>query len=253
MHRFYADLTDAASGARITLPVDEAVHAARVLRLRAGERVGLLDGLGNSVAARLVEVGSNVTAEIVEPLPPNEPRLRVTLYQGLPKLDKLEWIIQKSTELGVDRIVPVLFSRCDVKELSSDRVTRGNRVAREASKQCGRAWCPTVEPLITFEKCVARVNNDRLNGSGQAFLMWERATDPFVKRFLECMSSSDCESALDQASIIIGPEGGISDTEAERLISASALAVSLGSRILRAETAPVAALALALGLSGDMG
>ncbi|MDR1263928.1 MAG: 16S rRNA (uracil(1498)-N(3))-methyltransferase [Oscillospiraceae bacterium] len=244
MHRFFAELTGIEPGARVTLPQDEAAHASRVLRLRAGERVGLLDGLGLSAEGRLVEVGDRVTAEIIGSLPSAEPRLRVALYQGLPKLDKLDWVIQKSTELGVDRIVPVRFARCDARELSAERVTRGNKVSREASKQCGRAWRPPVEPLISFDELVKRLSGARLS---PAFLLWEQAVEPFVEQFTK--RALDAESV----SIIIGPEGGVSEAEADRLIGAGVLAVSLGSRILRTETASLAALALMMGLSGDMG
>ncbi|MDR0397146.1 MAG: 16S rRNA (uracil(1498)-N(3))-methyltransferase [Oscillospiraceae bacterium] len=242
MRRFFAELDGVAPGSLVTLPKDEAAHAARTLRLRAGDRVGLIDGLGSSFAAVLVEAGERVSAEIVESLPPNEPRLRTTLYQGLPKLDKLERIIQQSTEIGVDRIVPVLFERCDAKIFSKERAARGNRIARESSKQCGRAVCPPVEPMISFDECAARVSLEE-----NAYLFWERAVEPFAEQFAKR------PPGLRRASIIIGPEGGVSDAEAERLVRAGAIPVSLGSRILRTETAPVAALALMLGLYGDMG
>jgi 16S rRNA (uracil1498-N3)-methyltransferase len=243
VRRFFAELPDASAGTLVTLPVDESLHASRTLRLRPGERVGLLDGRGVSVAATLVGTGGRVAAEITGPLPSAEPRLRVTLWQGLPKLDKLERIIQKSTELGARRIIPTLFGRCDVRVFPAERVTRGNRVARESSKQCGRAWCPPVEPLASFDECVARVGG----GGAAAYLLWERASEPFA----ECFAKRP--PGMDRAIIIVGPEGGISDEEAERLQGAGALAVSLGPRILRTETAPIAALALMFGLSGDLG
>ena len=208
MHRFYFD---EAKRQRDSVLLDEAEarHAVQVLRLKKGARVVLLDGLGGVFEAELTEAGKRVTARILRQLPDGEPRVRVTLYQGLPKSDKLETILQKCTELGVHALQPVLFSRC-VKEPGKNAeksLQRLRRVAREAAKQCGRGQVPMVGQTKPLTELLER---------------------------------------------IAGHEGGITAEEIEQLRGVGARVVTMGPRILRTETAGMAALSAILTLTGDL-
>ena len=137
MHSFYIEppIEDIA-----LLPADEAKHAAKVLRLRAGDEVCAMDGAGRRWRGELVEA-DGLAVRLLEELPSNEASVRITVYEGLPKADKLDFIAQKLTELGAARLAPVKMERCVVKLDGRDGMKRRERllkIAREAAKQCGR-------------------------------------------------------------------------------------------------------------------
>ena len=241
MHRFYFD---EATRQRDSVLLDEAEarHAVQVLRLKKGARVVLLDGLGGVFEAELTEAGKRVTARILRQLPDGEPRVRVTLYQGLPKSDKLETILQKCTELGVHALQPVLFSRC-VKEPGKNAeksLQRLRRVAREAAKQCGRGQVPMVGQTKPLTELL-----ERIAGHDRVLVPWEEAADTHIADALG--SEPPQEIAL-----VIGPEGGITAEEIEQLRGVGARVVTMGPRILRTETAGMAALSAILTLTGDL-
>ncbi len=242
MHRFYFDETKREND-RVTLDETESKHAIQVLRLKKGAQVVLLDGLGGVFAGEIGDIGkAHVTATIKERLPDREPRTSVTLYQGLPKSDKLDFILQKCTELGVHAVQPVLFSRC-VKEPGKNdekNLQRLRRIAREAAKQCGRGQVPMVGQVRTFQELC-----DRVRGHGLTLVAWEEAQGARIADALAAATSREI-------AVVIGPEGGIAPEEIEKLIEAGAKPVTLGARILRTETAGIAALASIFTLTGDM-
>ena len=138
------------SGGTARLDEEDARHLLKALRLRPGEAVAVACE-GRRYLARIRQEGSGALAEIGEELPGNEPRLRVTLYQGLPKGDKMDMIVQKCTELGVVRVVPCLMSRCVTRwEGGENKLARWRRIAREAATQCGRALVPQIAPCLPF-------------------------------------------------------------------------------------------------------
>lgn len=242
-HRFCVDRLPHV-GEIVELPPEEAKHAAGVLRLRAGDEAVLFDGIGHAAAACFVEVGGGrAIARVIADVDPAEPRLRVTLYQGLCKGDKMDWIIQKCTELGVHDIQPVLFKRCDARmpDDAAAKAVRGQRIAREAAKQCGRAWVPVVRAAVRFDEFINMIKH---KDNCSVFALWEGNCPPFVNMINGVTAA--------RAGLVIGPEGGIEPFEIEAMEAAGARTASLGRRVLRTETAGMAALAIAMSASGDM-
>ena len=244
MHRFIVR-EGLAVGARVRLSDEEAAHAFRVLRLRAGEEVELGDGEGKLFSAELTEVSrEQVTAEVREELDGKESPVKITLYQGYPKADKLELVAQKLTELGAACIVPVVMERSVAKPDPKDkgkRRERLERIAQEAAKQCGRGLVPRVEEAITWKQALAR-----LEGHELVLMPWEDANDTHL---------SDVHRLHPDAqdiAVIIGPEGGISGAEAEQARERGAVWVTLGPRILRTETATLTSAAVIMSLWGDL-
>ena len=232
-------------GAVVPLPKDEARHALKVLRMAVGEELCALDGQGGRFSAVLEGVhGDSAEVRITGQLPSNESEVKLTLYQGLPKADKLDFIVQKLTELGAGCVVPVKMERCVVKSDAKDgkkRQERLERIAFEAVKQCRRAASPEIAEPLTWKQCFARMEQHDL-----LLVPWEDAEGYNMKKaFSEFPEAKDI-------GIVIGPEGGMSEGEVEALREQGAKIVTLGPRILRAETAAVASVTMAMTLWGDL-
>ncbi|MBR0409139.1 MAG: 16S rRNA (uracil(1498)-N(3))-methyltransferase [Clostridia bacterium] len=238
MHRFFAERLDAETA---VLPPEEESHALRVLRMNPGDACqALLEGQVFSAVIR--ETAPRVIVTLKETLPSPEPSVRVTLYQGIPKGDKMDFIAQKCTEAGVCRIVPVAFSRCVARWEGKDaekKQARYQRIAAEAAKQSGRAVTPDISLPLSFKAMCQRLSVHDL-----ILAPWEEAQGTGIRA---------CYQSQRNAAIIIGPEGGISPEEIEQLKQAGAAPVTLGPRIFRTETAGLAALISLLTLSGDLG
>ena len=187
--------------------------------------------------------GSRVTVRLLEPLPDNEAPVRITVYEGLPKADKLDFIAQKLTELGAAALAPVRMERCVVKLDAKDgekRRERLDRIAREAAKQCGRGRPLDVGAPMDWpgaQRGMAR--HDLL------LIPWEEADGRRLKDAFR-----DAPDARD-IGVVIGPEGGMTADEVEAMRALGGQAVTLGPRILRTETAAVVSAALAMQLWGD--
>ena len=236
MHRFFAE---AAPGGAV-LPPEEEKHALKVLRLSPGDRCQALIG-GRIWAAEIAETAPRVLLRLGEELPSPEPSVRVTLYQGIPKGEKMDYIAQKCTEAGVCRIVPVAFSRCVAKWEDRDaekKQVRFQRICAEAAKQSGRALVPEIGTPITVKALCGQIETHEL-----VLLPWEEERGNGIRAQWRGEKN---------VGVVIGPEGGISPEEAETLSRAGAKPVTLGPRILRTETAGLAALISLLTLSGDM-
>lgn len=243
MHTFYLGSIPEV-GALASLPADEAKHALRVLRLSAGDEVCVLDGQGGRYAAQVESVSNGAQVRVTGALPGNEPPVRVTLYQGLPKADKLDFIVQKLTELGASCVVPVKMERSVVKSDAKDgekRRERLDRIAREAAKQCRRACAPQIEAPMTWKQAEGIMARHDL-----ILVPWEDASGLTVKGV-----RAQVPGAKD-IGIVVGPEGGMSPDEVDGLQERGARIVTLGPRILRAETAAVAAVTMAMTLWGDL-
>lgn len=237
MHRFFAERT---GNDTAVLPAEEAAHALRVLRLQKGASCqAILEG--KLFDARLMETAPEVTLRLLCELPSPEPSVKVTLYQGLPKGDKMEWIVQKCTEAGVVRVVPVLFSRCVAqweKKDSGKKLPRWQRIAAEAAKQSGRAVIPEIgEPLTVKALCEVLPRHDL------TLTPWEEEKAVGICGYLREQKD---------VAVIIGPEGGIAPEEIVLLKAAGAVPVTLGPRILRTETAGLASLLALMALTGNM-
>ena len=237
MHRFFAERLDESTA--WLLPEEEA-HALRVLRLRPGDACqALLEG--QVYAATIREISPRVTLTLTNALPSPEPTVSITLYQGIPKGEKMDYIAQKCTEAGVCRIVPVTFSRCvtnwDGKD-TAKKQARFQRIAAEAAKQSGRAVTPEASLPLSFVELCEQVSVHDL-----ILVPWEEEHGNGIR--------ANWRGEKDVA-VIIGPEGGIAPEEIERLKTAGAKPVTLGPRIFRTETAGLASVISLLTLSGDM-
>jgi 16S rRNA (uracil1498-N3)-methyltransferase len=227
----------------VVLPEHAGHHAREVLRLRPGAPVRVFDGAGAEFEAVLDEVSRRtVSARLGRPAEPRaESSLRLVLAAAVLKGDRMEAVVQKATELGVWEIWPVVTFRTDAAArpaLQGTRSERWERVASGAAEQCGRAVVPHVAPTTTLEGLLARPFD------GPRAVLLETTGHPTLPSL-----PVDPVSPL---LVLVGPAGGFEPAEAERLRAAGVLFASLGPRILRAETAAVAAVAIAQATWGDL-
>lgn len=238
--RFFAPPSAFNFGKRlVTLTSDEARHLREVLRLKPGDEVQVFDGSGREFRAVVAQARRDF-AELeirdeIEPLKPESP-LQLTLAVALLKGEKFDLVVQKGTELGVNRFIPLVTRYADIK-LRDDadaakRVTRWQRIALEAAKQCGRSVVPEVNTPVSFESVLS-----------------ENACIMFSERGGESLNN-DLESQ--SVTAIVGSEGGWSDEELTQAREAGVPIVTLGGRVLRAETAAIAAAVLLQHLYGDL-
>jgi 16S rRNA (uracil1498-N3)-methyltransferase len=226
-----------------TVGVDElAQQLAQVLRMQAGEELVLLDGSGLEYRCRLAHLDRrSATVQVLTAQPcPGEPQAYLTLYQCSLKQDKFEWVLQKGTELGVSRFVPVISERSIVRpaEALLRKYDRWRAIVREAAEQCGRGRIPELAEPLDWQLAVT-------GAQGMRLLPWE-APQPMPALWAFLQHSMQSDTCL---SILIGPEGGISQQEAHLAVMHGWQLVSLGPRILRAETAALAAVAITLARS----
>ncbi|MDO5377247.1 MAG: 16S rRNA (uracil(1498)-N(3))-methyltransferase [Clostridia bacterium] len=246
MHRFFAAERGAAEGLA-SLSAEDSRHAVRVLRLEPGDEIEIVAAPRRFLARIEQADEARVTARLVSELKSTEAKTRLTLYQGLPKADKMELIVQKCTELGVARVVPVAMERSVVRLEGKDaqkRAERWQKIAREAVKQCARAEVPEVSAPQRLAAL-----KEELGALDLLIVPWEDARDGSLA---SCLASYAGKEAL-RVGILIGPEGGISAQEAAWLNKeAGGRLVTLGPRILRTETAGIAAVAVTMALRGEM-
>lgn len=244
MNRFYVD-KPLRTGDTIILSEEDSHHAAHVLRLTSGTEVQLMDGQCRFLGV-IRATAPLVTTDVGAQLASTEPQLRITLYQGLPKGDKMELIVQKAVELGAERIVPVAMERSVVKLKGQDGIKKQQRwqkIAVEAGKQSGRCSPAAVEAPLSFGQLL-----QALPGRHDAVLVpWEEETASSLNAF------AAAHPKVRSLGVLIGPEGGISPGEMHQLRETGAHSVTLGPRILRTETAGLATLAALLCLYGEMG
>lgn len=240
MPRFFIDSINESD---IFLDGENARHIGRSLRMRTGEKVTVCCcGIDYDCEIQRITEDS-VFLDLLEKHPCYaEPTVDVTLFQAVPKLDKLEFIIQKSTELGVSRVVPVLTRRCISRPNEKDfskKLPRLAKIAEEAAKQSGRGKIPEISPIVSYSECLAMMKNLDKN-----IILYEgEGGKPFSDVTVEGIKS---------AGILIGSEGGFESSEVEQAVSAGAERVWLGKRILRCETAPISALTILMFLTKNM-
>lgn len=238
MYRFFVS-PDAVSDKEIRITGDDVNHMKNVLRMGTGEPVVVSCGRGIDYYCVIREVGEQtVFLDVREEQPAvTELPVRITLFQALPKKDKMELVIQKAIELGAAEIVPVRTRRCIVKldEKKEDKkLQRWKTIAESAAKQSGRALVPDIHPVLSWEGALAYAEN------------METKLIPYEL----CGDMAGSVSAMKKAAegesigIFIGPEGGFERGEVEQAIEAGAVPVSLGKRILRTETAGLAVLSV---------
>jgi len=231
--RFFVD---AIYGETAELRGEEARHLARVLRAEQGQLYEISDNQ-SAYLARVEEArGDRVVFRLVEPIESVPAPVRVTLCAALVKFDAFEWIVEKATELGVERILPVNAARSDkgLFEAAVKRRERWVRIAREAGQQSRRTRLPEILPAVRFEQCLAAEAECR-------HFLDEAAAPPLLALLPTARASTD------RVALLIGPEGGWTGAERDLASGAGWRAASLGPGILRAETAAVAALGIVMG------
>lgn len=248
MHRFFVDPANIRNE-EVLLEGDDFKHLKLVLRLRPQDTIHVFDGSGTEYVATISSINeSNALAKIQSLYKSDtEPKVRVTLFQGVPKGDKMDLIIQKTTELGVYRIVPVITDRTVVKINEKDKAkktTRWSKIAKEAAKQCQRAYVPEIFQPVNFGEI-----SEYIRGFDASVLLYENESKKCLKEVLKCYTINKIEDI----SIIVGPEGGFTDQEIESYRKWGGYdTAGLGRRILRTETASIAALSIILYELGEM-
>lgn len=219
---------------------DEAKHILNVMRMEIGDTLTICDGQSNDYLCRICETGKNCLKAKIEETTKSEsePKPKITLYQGLPKSDKMELIIQKCVEIGVCRIVPVITERAVVKiekGAKEDKKTeRWQKIAESAAKQSGRGIIPAVERPMKFKDAIEEAVKN-----GEAIIPYENEKDRGLKEFVK-------NSKAENIGIFIGPEGGFDTKEIEFAVENGVMSVTLGKRILRTETAGIVTSAIVL-------
>jgi 16S rRNA (uracil1498-N3)-methyltransferase len=245
MRRFYASPSQFTQD-QIELNLDESRHLRDVLRLGIGDEVSVFDGEGREYRSSVTETGHGkhiAKLKVLEEIKPAAPesKLDLTLAIALLKGEKFDLVIQKATELGVSRIIPLLTARADIKIKTGDvdkKLERWRRVALEAVKQCGRAKIPEIaEPALLAEF---------LGDADEIKLFFSERGGADLKGFL--FGKPKAEKLI----AIVGPEGGWEESEIDLAREAECHIITLGGRILRAETAGIVVTALLQNLFGDL-
>lgn len=245
MHRFFIP-PEWIDGRQVTLIEDIAHQLRHVLRMRVGERVILLDNSGWEREVELTRMTPNVVMGqvIEERLAVGEPRTKISLYQAVLKAQKFGWVLQKGTELGLVEFIPVICERSIVGDLEDvDRkLGRWGRIIREAAEQSRRGQLPVLRPAMLFVQACQRAKRS----GGLGLVPWEEETATSLK------SALAGDTRPFSINLFIGPEGGLTADEVETARRYQVQPVSLGPRILRAETAGLVASAAILYALGDL-
>lgn len=232
---------------QIIIDTEDVAHITRVLRLGEGDTVTVCDSRGTDYEAEITETApKQIICKILDKhASVSEPNIKVTLFQGLPKASKMEYIIQKTTELGINEIVPVKLSRCvvkiDNKKDEAKKLDRWQKISEAAAKQSGRGIVPEIKPIMTLDDVIQVSKEFDL-----FFVPYECEEQKTLREVL--LSKKDVKTV----GFVIGPEGGFDPTETEKLKNSGIPTVTLGKRILRTETAGEAVLAMTMYEIGDI-
>ncbi len=240
MARFFVSPEELA-GDSITLTGENAQHA-KVLRLKANEQVLVCDGQGKECVCVVADPASFLLEVLERRASANEPTVEVSVYMAFPKADKLEHVIQKATELGAYEIVAFPSGRCiskpDDKSLSK-KVERWQKIAASAAEQSGRGRIPQVLTLPSYKAALERARQ-----ADKALLFYENERATTLRMALQ-------SGPYETVSLLTGPEGGLEEKEVQQALTAGLSVCTLGSRILRCETAPLCALSAVMYDAGE--
>ena len=247
MHRFFIS-PEAFASHPVVLTGDQAHQIRRVLRLRLGERIELLDGLGYAYEAVLIALGeTDAKFQMIRRwAAEGEPRTHITIFQAVLKGDNFGWALQKGTEVGVSRFVPTVCTRNVVDDLDAveGKRERWERIIQEAAEQCGRGRLPELAPAELLPQAISYPSE---NGTLR-LIPWEGERSNRLRTELaRCNFAGEARIEL-----FIGPEGGFTEEEVALARRYGVQPVTLGPRILRAETAGVIAATLILSEAGDI-
>ena len=232
---------------KIIIEGGDVLHISKVLRMSEGDELTLCDGRGMDYIATISEIDvKRIVCEIREKKKSDtEAEIEVTLVQGLPKASKMDYIIQKTTELGIRRIIPCALSRCVVKlenrKAEEKKVERWRKISEEAAKQSGRGVIPEVTMPVNLDEAIKELRDYDI-----VFVPYECEEENNIKSVLTSVEKPK------KVGFIIGPEGGFDIAEIEKIRSAGIKTVTLGKRILRTETAGEAVLSMIMYEIGDI-
>jgi 16S rRNA (uracil1498-N3)-methyltransferase len=247
MHRFFVS-PEAFASQPIVLTGDQAHQIRRVLRLRLGERVELLDGQGHAYEAILIALGeTDAKLQVVSRWEvEGEPRTHITLFQAVLKGDNFTWALQKGTEVGVSRFVPTICERnvMDDLDAADGKRERWSRIIQEAAEQCGRGRLPELAPAELLPQALSYSSVE----GGLRLIAWEGEQ---VIRLRDVLAGCNFTDGA-RIEVFVGPEGGFADDEVALARRYGIQPVTLGPRILRAETAGVVAATLILCAAGEI-
>ena len=213
-------------------------HLRNVLRLKQNEVVQIIDGKGGVYSAKVDRISvESTTVQIIEQTAAMRTSEKKTpflmLFQGIPKNDKMELILQKTTELGVSQIVPMITERT-LQKPSEKRVKRWHRIVISATKQCKSLWLPELQHVRDFDTCINTIASETLS-----LILWENEKENHISNVFK--SHTNPESLA----LFVGPEGGWTENEVSDAVNRGCIPVTIGSNSLRAETAAIAAIAMA--------
>lgn len=246
MHRFFVEKEQIKDG-YVTLVGSAAHYFSHVLRLEREEIITAFDGRGNEYKVKIDKIEKEkVSGAILKKTVSNKDTLvDINLVQGIPKGEKMDLIVQKCTELGVSKITPVLTERTIVKlndKKRTQRKERWQRIAQEAAKQSKRFIVPEIADILTLKEFLKSLNPEEKN-----IILWEEEKEYSLRGYLRE------NRGLEKLNVFIGPEGGFSEEEVNLLRGKNGISITLGRRILRTETAGLAALTMILYDLGDLG
>ena len=242
MPRFFVD-KEQISDNYISIIGDDVKHIKKVLRLREGEEIEVCDGCGEDFECKIESLSDDVVRAEILNRRQNvaEAPIEITVFQGMPKNDKMDYIVQKCVELGVCRIVPVITKRAvSIPRDAEKKTARWQRIADEAAKQCGRGILPKVENTINFADAIKAMSDE----DALSLMPYECEKEGSLSALLR---STDKK----KINVFIGPEGGFDESEVEKAKCAGIHTVTLGPRILRTETAPLAVCSAIMYELGD--
>ena len=228
------------SGKTVSIEGDAYHHLKNVLRIEKGDPLWVIDNSGKEFWVKITDVDKkNIIGEILGVRQATrQPKTEIYLYQGLLKPDKMDLVVQKATELGVSRIIPVVATRSQIRELSAARLQRWKRIILGASAQSFRTIIPVIEDAVSFETAL-----DEAVSAGETWVFWENEEkdDP--------LKALNNHSEWSHLSIFIGPEGGLTLNEVTLARSKGSKILTLGPQVLRSETAAIASLAISVFLA----
>ncbi len=252
MHRFFVPQSWI-QGNRVTLTGRQAHQIARVLRMRAGDVVMVLDNSGWEIETELISVDPNVIRGEVQRrrLSQSEPRTKISLYQAMLKGSSFQYVLQKGTELGIVEFVPLIADRCVMSDIDAieKRRLRWESIIQEAAEQCRRGRKPALRTAMLFAQACEKIRQI----GGLALILWEEERRTSLRSVLRrAPQESDRGSMPFSVHLLIGPEGGFTRQEITVARNYGLIPVTMGPRILRGETAGMVAASAILFELGDM-
>lgn len=242
MSRFFIPKENIAEN-KITVMGEDVIHISKVLRLKKGDFFTCCDGRGFDYYVKIADISkTEVVCDIIDKQKSDtEPPVKVTLIQGIPKAAKMDYIIQKNTELGISEIYPCSLNRCISKTEKDKKTDRWQKIAKEAAQQSGRGIVPVIHNTINLKEAVEILKNSDIS-----FVAYECEDKNTLKNVL--LSKENPKTVA----FLIGPEGGFDVSEIEFLKNSGIAVISLGKRILRTETAGEAVLSMIMYEIGDI-